>query len=205
MSRVSAKAKDDPLGTGLMKINWKISGDKKEEMQRLQALLSLDTVEELMAQAVWLLQWVVNQKQKGMALAAIHEESNLVRMLEMPVLERVEVDPHEVSPSQFPYLVAEQVREMVEQEHIEEAIDAAEVVKRFKASQPPSSRFPPPSEPARVKSAMNLEAAKIMAEEGAPGVAVRLVKEVCKERQFSKKRVGRKKPQKSKSDKKPEG
>ena len=140
-----------------------------------------------MAHAVGLLEWVVKHKQKGMTLVAVSEEGHLSQRLEMPVVERIAVDVESVSASQFPHLAAEQVRNMVENGQIEEAIDAAEVVKRFEGSSI-KHETKQPNETERVKSAMTLEAAKIMADEGAPATAIKLIQEVGTQKKIPKKR-----------------
>jgi hypothetical protein len=160
-----------------MKLHWEVSNDQLSHINQLQDVLDVETIDELVAQAVWLLEWVVKHKQKGMTLVAVSEEGHLSQRLEMPGVERIAVDVESVSASQFPHLAAGQVRNMVENGQIEEAIDAAEVVKRFEGSSI-KHETKQPNETERVKSAMTLEAAKIMADEGAPATAITLIQEV---------------------------
>jgi len=160
-----------------MKLHLEISHQQLADIKQLQAVLNVKTIGELMAHAVWLLEWVVKHKQKGMTLVAMSETGHLSQCLEMPVVERIAVDAESVSASQFPHLAAEQVRNMMENGQIEEAIDAAEVVKKFEASSI-KHETKQTHKTERVKSAMTLEAAKIMAEEGAPATAIKLIQEV---------------------------
>ncbi|MGD9853284.1 MAG: hypothetical protein AB7T38_18725 [Nitrospirales bacterium] len=83
--------------------------------------------------------------------------------------------------SQLLKLIAEEIRSLVKKGHIEEAMEADDVGRRLDNADP----FPPfeaSNDPHRVQSAIIWEAAKVMAEEGEPATAVRLVKEVKKQK-----------------------
>lgn len=170
-----------------MKLHWEVTNDQLSHINQLQDVLDVETIDELVAHAVWLLEWVVKHKQKGMTLGAVSETGQLSQRLEMPVVERIAVDADSVSASQFPHLAAEQVRNMVEDGQIEEAIEAAEVVKKLEGSSI-KHETKQPHKTDQVKPAMTLEAAKIMAEEGALATAITLIQEVGTQRKIPTKK-----------------
>lgn len=170
-------------------LRLKVAQDQVEDLDRLQARLGIDRVGDLLNHAVALLQWVVREKERGCTVLSIDEKTGHRRELAMPVLERVTGDAGTVASSHLPTVVADQVRNLLEEQRVEEAMDAAQVVEIFRrgtTEQPPE----PASSPERVEHAMKLEAAKIFAEEGDPSAAARLVEEVGKD----SKRTSQKRP-----------
>lgn len=175
-------------------LHLKIAPDQVDELERLQARLGIDRVEDLLNHAVALLKWVVRERERGSVVFSFDEKSRLHRELAMPVLDRVRGEARTVSASHLPTLVADQVRNLLEEQRVEEAMDAAKVVEIFSrgTAQKPTD---PASSPRRVDRAMKLEAAKVFAEEGDPSAAVRLVEEVGKDSKAMRKK--RTQPQKS--------
>lgn len=168
-------------------LHLKIAQDQVDDLERLQARLGIERVDDLLNHAVALLKWVVREKERGCTVLSIDDKAKLHRELAMPVLDRVTEDAGAVSSSHLPTLVADQVRNLLEEQRVEEAMDAAqvgEIFRRGTAEQPPEAA----SSPQRVERAMKLEAAKIFAEEGDPTAAVRLVEEVGKDSKTSAKK-----------------
>lgn len=177
-------------------LHCEIEREQLEDLARLQARLGVSRVEELLNHALALLKWVVREKERGCAILSLDEKTKLWRELSMPVLDRVAEDARAVSPSHLPTLVAEQVRNLLEEQRVEEAIEAAQVVEIFRRA---SEKGPgePAHAPDRVERAMKLEAAKTFAEEGDPSAAVRLVEEVGKgSKRKAKRKTKRRKPSK---------
>ena len=72
-----------------MKIQFEMSDDKVEEMQRLMDATGLATKRELFNSALTLFKWAVEQRQDGRTIGSIDEPNQLYRELEMPALNNV--------------------------------------------------------------------------------------------------------------------
>lgn len=166
----------------VLKINVQISQSQWFEFQRLQSCLGL-SADQVVEHALMLLAWVVKERREGRMVMGFQSHPPTVQLLDMPDLNRVQadVDVDATSLTQLPQMIAEEMRCLVEEGRIDEAIEVADVEKRLDRACPsPLTETHP--DPKRVQSAMILEAAKVMAEEGEPATAVRLIKEVRKQK-----------------------
>ena len=148
----------------------------EEEMKRLRRLTKVHTKKELMEWALWLLQWVVHQHQRGCTIVAINEKASIYQNLNFPLLQGIDPEALTVPLSEYPTIVGEQLKLLIEAGRVQEAEEVVQVMKNLgkrSKKKVPQIETQIPS----VSSTMNLEAAKVMAEEGDPRSALTLVEQ----------------------------
>ncbi|MDR4493475.1 MAG: hypothetical protein AB7P17_00320 [Nitrospirales bacterium] len=166
-----------------MKVFVRVSQTQWAEFQRLQTILGVEP-DQLVDQALKALNWIVKEKQQGRIVMGFQDHPPTIHPMDLTTWDDIRVDDDvESKPlSQFPQLIAKEIRGLVHEGRFEEALEAADVEKRLDRSDRSSGL--PDSKAShdlhRAQSAMILEAAKVMAEEGEPAIAVKLVKEVRK-------------------------
>jgi hypothetical protein len=148
----------------------------EQDVRRLRRLTKIRTKKELSDWALWLLQWVVHQHQRGCSIFAINEKAGIRQELDLPLLQQIDLQATTAPLSEYPAILGEQVKHLIEAGRIEEAEEAVKVMKSLRTTSK-DKRSPTEGDQPSVPSSMNLEAAKIMAEEGDLRSAVTLVEE----------------------------
>lgn len=153
---------------------------KEEEVRRLRRLLKIRTKKELSEWGLWLLQWVVHQHQRGCSIIALNERAAIHQELDFPLLHQIDLEATTAPLTEYPAILGEQAKHFIEAGRLDEAEEVVQVMKKLQTG---SQEFlaQAKDEPSSIPSAMNLEAAKIMAEEGDPQTAVRLVEKTNQE------------------------
>lgn len=153
---------------------------KEEEVRRLRRLLKVRTKKELSEWGLWLLQWVVHQHQRGCSIIALNEKANIHQELDFPLLQQIDLEATTAPLTEYPAILGEQAKHLIEAGRIDEAEEVVQVMKKLQKGSK-ETLTPAKDEQTSIPSAMNLEAAKIMAEEGDPQSAVRLVEKTNQE------------------------
>jgi hypothetical protein len=143
-----------------------------QDVRRLRRLTKVRTKKELCDWGLWLLQWIVHQHQRGCSIIAVNEKAHIRQELDFPLLQQIELQATTAPLSEYPAILGEQVKHLIEAGRIEEAEEAVQVIKTLQKNLKENRTE---GEQPSVPSTMNLEAAKIMAEEGDPQSAVTLV------------------------------
>lgn len=148
----------------------------EQDVRRLRRLTKVRTKKELSEWGLWLLQWVVHQHQRGCSIIAINEKAHIHQELDLPLLQQIDLQATTAPLSEYPAILREQVKNLIEAGRIEEAEEAIQVMKTLQKGTKEKASPTEQDQPS-VPSSMNLEAAKIMAEEGDLRAAVTLVEE----------------------------
>ena len=72
-----------------VRVQFDISARRLEELDRLVALCDLSGRKDLFNNAFTLFSWAVKKTQEGNLIAAVNEDKNIYRELEMPALSAV--------------------------------------------------------------------------------------------------------------------
>lgn len=151
-----------------------------QEINRLRRLTKVKTKKDLTEWGFWLLQWVVHQHQRGCSIIAINEKAHIRQELDFPLLQQIDLQATTAPLSEYPAILGEQVKNLIEAGRIEEAEEVVQVLKTLQKGSKGKLSHTKDEQPS-VPSAMNLEAAKIMAEEGDLRSAVILVEKTHQE------------------------
>jgi hypothetical protein len=157
-----------------------------QTIRRLQQLTKVRTKKELTEWGLWLLQWAVHQHQRGCTIIAVNDHAHIRQELDFPLLQQIDLQATTAPLSEFPAILGEHTKHLIENERIDEAEEVVQIIKTLqKSSKGKATRKP--KNKSSVSSTMNLEAAKIMAKEGDPRTAATLVEKTDEEASSKKK------------------
>jgi len=111
---------------------------------------------------------------------ALNEQAHIYETLNFPFLIHLDRYAANASLVDYPFVLGEEIKRLIEEGRVDEAEEAIQVMKILSQTIPPSPAKGT-NQTTSVASRMNLEAAKILAEEGDPGAAVTLVEQTRQE------------------------
>jgi hypothetical protein len=74
---------------GMVRIQLDLPADKVQELEELMEQAKISTKKDLINNALTLLEWAINEKKEGRAIASINEKTMSYKELVMPVLSAV--------------------------------------------------------------------------------------------------------------------
>ena len=152
----------------------------EQYIKRLRRLTKVRTKKELTEWGLWLLQWVIHQHQRGCSILAVNDKAHIRQELDFPLLQQIDLQATTAPISEFPAILGEHTKHLIESGRIEEAEEVVQIIKTLQKGAEEKNALTP-SQTASVHSSMNLEAAKILAEEGDLRSAVTLVEKTDQE------------------------
>jgi hypothetical protein len=72
-----------------MRLNFEFPEERIKELKDLQSEAGLDTMKDLINNALSIFEWVVHETREGNAIAAVNESDKSYRVLITPALQRV--------------------------------------------------------------------------------------------------------------------
>jgi hypothetical protein len=152
----------------------------EQGIRRLRRLTKVRTKKELTEWGLWLLQWVVHHHQRGCTIVAVNTNAHIHQELECPLLQQIDLQANTAPLSEYPAILGEHTKRLIETGQIDEAEKVVQITKTLQKSSREKTSHKE-GKKSSVSSAMNLEAAKILAEEGDLRSAVTLVEKTDRE------------------------
>ena len=100
-----------------------------EEVKRLRQLTKVQSKKELTEWGLWLLQWVIHQRQRGCSIVAMNEKASIFQTLDFPLLQKIDLQATTAPLSEYSNIAGEQTKHLLEEGRVHEAEEVVQVMK----------------------------------------------------------------------------